>query len=495
MGSTTTAHIRLNPLDHFPPSNYNFFVSYLPLKDGVTPEEVFSVVHESLRRLFQELPWLSGKVWPQSSSAPGWRPGQLEIQYSTSDFEGNKPLRHLRINHLDPEELGMGFDDLREAGFPLDVFEDEQLINAELLPRVEDGPDCLVAQANFLPGACLLVSGTQHAVCDGTSYFDVAKVWAGHCEALQQPGAPMAAPLPAECSDRTLLDRVWEKEGTRTPMDKIDSVSWHLLDLQRPGSPRPEAAKSLKTLAKDSMQAASFYISPEKFAALKKSCAESSTLRTSANDALSALIWRAMLKAKYQSALAAGRISTTQPDPPEARLFTTVDGRPNISESQALPLLYLGNLFFIHICRLPLERLVGPDMSLGAIADAIRTVLDKSTHKALQDAYTLARQVNDLNKIRFNRGHTPGSFDIVISSFLMFPYEGVGWGKKVFANEGRPYAVRPLMRRFNRASQMCFVMPRKLNGGVEFVLNLFEDEMEYLLQDEEFEEWAMHFSF
>lgn len=280
-------------------------------------------------------------------------------------------------------------------------------------------------------------------------------------------------------------------------MDQIDSVSWGLLDLQRPGSPtRPEAAKSLKILAEEPMPPAWFYVPPEQFSNLKKHCAEKTTSRISGNDALTALIWRGMLKAKYKAALAAGRIQESQPENyPEARLFAPVDGRPNISQSQALPMVYLGNLFFIHLCKLPLLTLVGAATSLGRVAENIRAVVDTSTHKALQDAYTLAREVDDLNKIRFNRGHTPGSFDIVISSFLMFPYDNVAWGDKVFANGGRPYAVRPLMRRFSRASQFCFVLPRKANGGVEFVVTLYEDEMKFLLEDEEFGEWALHYSF
>lgn len=499
MTVSATQHLRLNPLDHFPPSNYNFFVKYFPLKDGVTTDEVFTVIHESIRRLFRELPYLSGRVWEESPDTPGWRQGQLEIRYNVDDFEGDKPLRHLSKRFLEPEELGFNFEDLRETGFPLDAFEDEQLIGAELLPRYEDGPDCFIARANFLPGALLLVSGTQHAVCDGTSYFDVAKVWAGHCEALQKPGSPLAKYLPPECADRALLDRIWEKEGTGLPMDKVDPISWHLLDLQRPGSPRPEAAKSLKVLSKDSMRAGSFYISPEKFSALRRYCQETSggISRISGNDALTALIWRGMLKAKYKAGLATGRIKETDSHL-EARLFAPVDGRPNISESQALPMQYLGNLFFVHIIRQPLFTLVGADAvqnPMGRVAETIRHVADKATHKALQDAYTLAKEVDDLNKIRLNRGHTPGSLDVVISSFLMFPYQDVKWGDRVFANGGVPYALRPLMRRFSRASQFCFVMPRRSTGGVEFILTLYEDEMNFLLEDEEFSTWAQLYSF
>ncbi|KAK1988401.1 hypothetical protein LZ30DRAFT_790996 [Colletotrichum cereale] len=496
MGSTTTRHLRLNPLDHFPPSNYTFFCSYLPLQDNVAPDEVFNVLQESLRRTFRELPWLSGKVFPQSYS-PGWRPGQLEIRYDVAEFEGNQPLRQLRINHLDPEEIGLAYQDVKESGFPLDTFRDEQLTTAELLPNLEDGPDCLSAQANFLPGACLLVIGTQHAACDGTSYFDVWRIWAGHCESLQRPGAPWPDPVPAESSDRAALDRIWEKEGTGTAAVDVAPESWSLLDLQRPGAPKLKAAASLKTLSDDSMQSAVFYISPDSFTALRKRCAAGSSAHISGNDAISALIWRCLLKAKRDAALLAGsRVSVTAGElaSADARLFMTLDARPDIS--QALPLMYLGNLSVVNICTLNANSLTSPNVSLGTVAQAIRSVVDKATTQALLDAYTLAREVDDLNKIRLNRGHTPNSFDMVLSSLLMYPVEGVTWGDgRLFANGGKPDAVRPLMGRFNRASQVCFVMPRKAHGGVEFVCNLFEEEMNLLLEDEEFGEFAMHYSY
>ncbi|KAK3328387.1 hypothetical protein B0T19DRAFT_461867 [Cercophora scortea] len=471
MGSTTTTHLRLNPLDHFPPSNYTFFCSYLPLKHGVTPDEVFNVLQKSLRQTFKQLPWLSGRVFPEesSSSVPGWRPGQLEIRYDVSELDDDKPLRQLRINHLDPDELGFTYEDLQESGFPLDSFQDEQLTTSVLLPHLENGPDVFSAQANFLPGACLLVVGTQHAACDGTSYFDVWRIWAGNCEALQQkPGTPFPSPPPPESSDRAILDRIWAAEGTHTPVADISPASWSLLDLQQPGAPKLEAATSLKTLADESQRSAVFYVSPENFTALQKRCAETSPSpgggRISGNDALSALIWRSMLRAKRDAALTSGRLSHADLATAEARLFMTLDGRPDFSAAQALPILYLGNLSVINICTQPLPTLTAPPSTipLGTIASAIRQVVNKATTPSLLDAYTLAREVDDLNKLRLNRGHTPRSFDMVLSSLLMYPVEGVQWGPSpgsevegggLFGNGGRPEAVRPLMRRFDRASQ------------------------------------------
>ncbi|KAI1106149.1 hypothetical protein F4804DRAFT_301596 [Jackrogersella minutella] len=501
MATKLAGNITLNPLDHFPPSNYTYFCSYLPLKDGVTPAEVIDVFQEALRRTFTQLPWLSGKIYLQSSSVPGWRPGQLEIRYDTADFEGNVPLRQLRVKHLDAEEVGMSYEDLKESGFPLNVFEDEQLTAGDLLLRYEDSPDCLSAQANFMEGACLFLIATQHAACDGTSYFDVWKIFATHCDYLQRPGSPWPDPPSAESTDRTILDRVWKSEGTGTPMAQVKADSWSLLDLQMPGAPEPKAPTSFMTLSDDAMQAALFYISPENFSALQTHCAKNSPpgMNISGNDAVSALIWRCMMrakqKAKQKAGLAENGISTSEADldTAEARLFMTLDARPYISQS--MPMLYLGNLFFVNILGMPLNTLTAAETGLEKIAQAIRAVLSKATPQAILDAYTLAKEVDDLNRIRLKRGHTPNSLDIVISSLLMFPVEGVRFGGRVFANDGLPDAVRPLMRRFNRASQFSFILPRKPYGGVEFVLNLFDDEMDLLLEDEEFGQWCLHYSF
>ncbi|KAI0855718.1 hypothetical protein F4860DRAFT_449909 [Xylaria cubensis] len=495
MTKNTGTHITLNPLDHFPPSNYTYFVTYLPLKDGVMPDEVIDVLREALRRTFVQLPWLSGKIHYQSSDVPGWRPGQLEIRYNKADFDGDTPLRQLRTNYLDPEKFGATYEDLRESGFPLNMFEDEQVSPAELLPRYEDSPDCFSVQANFLPGACLLTTASQHAACDGTSQFDVWKIFAANCDSLQEPGSPWSELPAAESSDRTILDRIWNTEGTGTPLQDVKPVSWSLLDIQRPGAPRLEAAPSLKVLSEEPMQSAIFYIPPEKFSILQKRCAEQAqpSVNVSGNDALSALVWRCMLRAKQKVVLEGSRTVEQDAQSVQARLFVTLDARPNISH--AMPMIYLGNCFVINICSKPLVALTSAETTLGEVARDIRSVLNRATRTVLLDAYTVAKEAPDLDKIRLNRGHTPGSFDMVLTSLLMFPVQDVKFGGRVFANGGRPDGMRPLMRRFNRASQVCFVMPRRPSGGVELILNLYKDEMKILLEDKEFGEWCLFWSF
>jgi hypothetical protein len=38
---------------------------------------------------------------------------------------------------------------------------------------------------------------------------------------------------------------------------------------------------------------------------------------------------------------------------------------------------------------------------------------------------------------------------------------------------------------------LCLVLPRLASGGVEFLLNLFDEEMDLLVKDPEFKKYAM----
>lgn len=178
------------------------------------------------------------------------------------------------------------------------------------------------------------------------------------------------------------------------------------------------------------MQLDLFYMSPERFSCLQKLCDRdaSSGVKISGNDALSALVWRCMLKAKRKAALTGRRTtlaSATQLAKTKARLFVTRDARPDIS--QPMPMLYLGDFFFVDICPMALEHSTTEKTILSEIAVESRQVLNQATPTTLLDAYTLAKEVPDRSSIRLDRGHTPASFDMVLSSLLMFPVEGVNF--------------------------------------------------------------------
>ncbi|KAK5659466.1 hypothetical protein OQA88_667 [Cercophora sp. LCS_1] len=479
----STHHAPLSVLDHFAIPNYTAISWYIPLKDDATPQDAFNALREGLRLTFRQLPWLSGKVHKMSPLSPGWRPGQLEIRHSAADLEGD--LAQFHFKQLDESEAP-SYDDLKDCGFPMDTFPDEDMLWGTYIkiPEEDEGAECFKAQANFFPGGVLLCGATHHNACDGTSQFDVWRQWAANCDAFQSgPASETPEPL---SSDRGILERIWTAESThQSNKNDMKPVSWTLLDMDPPSAtPRPP---SVVTISEEKMQSAVFYMSPDKFTALHKKCqTETGNPRISGNDALTAFIWRGLLKARHTAALASGRTPELNA---EAKLQLTLDGRPDISRAGTMPLIYYGNIVFMNECTMPLSILTSPDTGVSAVAAAVRHTAEQATSQTMLDSYALAKGVQHFQELGLRLSPLTG-WDMILSSLIMFPVEGMRWGGEVFGRGGEVDAIRPMWDAINGAARLCFPLPRRGGGGVEFVVNLFGDEMDLLLADGEFVEFA-----
>lgn len=166
-----------------------------------------------------------------------------------------------------------------------------------------------------------------------------------------------------------------------------------------------------------------------------------------------------------------------------------LDGRPNYFN--AIPAPYHSNLTLINQYHRTLAALTADSTSLGHVAVDIRAVADSATHEALLDAYAVARGVEDLSILPHGRGLA--AFDNVISSLLMYPLDDLQFGGQHWVNGGKPQAIRPLMEQWNSSGRICFVLPRKRNGSVEFVLNALPDEMALMIRDVDFSCFATSF--
>lgn len=500
--SSTQTRIALSPLDHNAPRNYSNSVFYFSLKPGVGATEVFDVLQEGLHRTFEQLPWLNGTVHRQSQSegGEGWRPGQLEIRYEAL---GPKPHHQLRRKELSSP---MSYGELKEESFPAGVFDDATLAWAPVMPDIDSGPHVFIAQANFMPGACILTYALYHTAGDGAAYYEVAKLWAANCYILSPLSDVLPPPTPeADRQDRTLPERIWAREGgaARSP-HSIDRSTWTLLgvdyaDTQTSQATAPQTLTSTATATATAtpnvrvMDAGVFYISPANFQALQQECSREAGVPISGTDALCALIWRGLLKARTA---VAGTTAAAAADA-EARLDMILDGRTDFSPF--FPPDYLGNFTVTKQTTMALGSLVSPDTRVASVATAIRNggggAIDQSR---LLDMYTLLRSVPDFDQLSRWKALRRSRVDkptLLITSLLPFPFEQLSFGgDRIFGNGGTPDALRVLMGAFNRSTRLCLLMSRKRNGGIEFFLNLFPEEMELLLDDTEFGKYAMFVS-
>lgn len=512
-----TLFIPLGPLDHIAPCNIPQSIIYLGLKQNIDPREAFNCLREGLRRTILQAPWLHGKVHFRVPDSPGWRPGQLEIRYKSIDQgRGFPPTSEipLRFNKL-PKSLS--FVELREAGFPLDIFDDATLLwTSPFEPDFESGVEVFAAQANFVPGGCLLVLSIAPPASDGTAMLSVTKLWADHCSSLfreredKSANGNQSVPQLLVGVDRFALDSFLTKAKEQFKMLEsfdqnqardlqhlvgIDEFDWASGNGAQPdNSVETNVAfdTSRSSLQGSEMKPSIFYMPQPMYADLRKELISvHNATDVSGKDVICAFIWKSILRA-----WAGGGAQPTADLGATATLAIPFDARPDLSH--ILPPNYLGNLNFEQKVTLPLPALISTDASIPWVAKMIRMNATQHIHeKALLEAYSLLRSVSEYDnahvQIRASRLSTL-SPSVGILSPMTLPFNDTCFGEHVFANGGRPEAFRPMMGMCNRGYRTCFVIPRKQHGGIEFVMTLSEEERGFLQDDDEFNRYALFIS-
>ncbi|CAI7639654.1 unnamed protein product [Penicillium bialowiezense] len=473
--------IPLGPLDHIASSNIPQSVIYLSLKEDTSPQSAFDCLREGLKHTLSQTPWLAGRVHYQSESTPGWRPGQLEIRYPSDTISS----KIFRFNQL---ETCLSFSDLHETGFPLDSFDDEALLwTSPFDPDFDQGAHVLAAQANFVSGGCILVLSVAAPASDGTAMLAVTKIWADHCSnALSQVDSNV--PRLRSTTDRSVLDTFLEDKRTlrfdHLSIDDASEISRLVGFDDAPNDP-PSGFDS------SGMEPKVFYMPQSAYTSLRKQCTqEFGAAEISGNDLICALIFRSLVRASTSS----GIPSSTSTELQVASLSLPFDGRPKLLQS--MESLYLGNVNYENRVTVPLETLIAPGTSVPWVANAIYAHAEESAHiDMLLAAYYLARSATKYDNqqgLRAARMHPPTSVGVMAPMTL--PFNDTCFGKHVFANNGNPEAFRPLMGSCNRGYRTCFVVPRKKAGGIEFVMTLSEEELDFLASDEEFSQYAFSLS-
>lgn len=233
-----------------------------------------------------------------------------------------------------------------------------------------------------------------------------------------------------------------------------------------------------------------FYVSPQNFTQLRSEClqvskamGDATSNNISGNDALSALIWQGLMRARVRARAGS---NVDEPDPSSC-LEMTLDGRSDFST--ALPPTYLGNVILINQSFFSLSKLISTQTAISEVAQVIRENGSRIHPGSVLDAYTLVKNIPDYNQLKLRFTTVEGN-DMMITSLLKFP-SSISFGTEFFENEGQPAALRPLMGGFEIFFRICFILPMKSHGGIEFVVSLYDDEMEELLQDREFGNYAM----
>ncbi|KAJ4385198.1 hypothetical protein N0V93_010259 [Gnomoniopsis smithogilvyi] len=408
------------------------------------------------------------------------------------------------LGHIS-SETQQTYADLRDSGFPSDVFPEEQLLlDAPMVGDVDvSGADVFLAQANFLPGGILLALTTFHAATDGAGMLNITKVWAQNLRELQQLDSSNG-PAPFRFSprdlERKIPDQIWQRcqhdEPSKRSFNQDDRWLRGLVALN-PGDDAKAIEDAVGTDSNTHKQGSPsrkhsrtminriMFLSSVDLAALQKTCAAepvpAGTPPVSASDAIHALLWRTQIRAR----VAAAEARSFQLSATESVFESPVDIR--ISFGPNFPSAYAGNCWLLNTARMPVAKLIPPSTSLGHIAQVLREAGARVETRAIQDAYSLLQSTDDLSRVQGRFVDRLNSADFLVSNMIFFQMSEINFGSRYFGNNGMPQSVRVLHGQYAPYVRLGHVLPRNSShGGVEISMNLFNDEMDFINKDQEF---------
>ncbi|KAG0160288.1 Transferase [Penicillium digitatum] len=470
--------IHLSPMDNVMPRFYARLIFAFRCSSNHDHQKIRDLLEQGLRRTSADIPSVAGKVFTRPVTPD--RAGQLEMRVHPSYC----PTVHAR------EFSELDYDELLDEGLPQDILDPNILFPVIGAPDSEQGAPAFLAQANFVTGGLLLAVGLYHSVIDGTSGVWLAKKWAEHTRHLQSVTEDRALlEIMPRSTDPGVLEDLWLAQGySPLTVEELktgakgsnDPSLWRLLGLDPLNTPpSPPLMVEPEERKERPMQSTIFYLSPQALEDLKKASTEEPFGRVSTNDALMALLWRSIIRARFPS-------NTSSTDTDEAILDTTYDGRAGFSPD--LPFTYMGSLIFTCTARMQRSQLVSPTASLASVAHEIRQAAKNIDSSRMHAAFGLAVSIPDYTKLTYPFATFAGA-EVCITSWIAWSMFDLDFGP-IFANGGRPDFVRPPRQEFDAVCRRCVVLPLQSHGGCEVLISLVADEMQRLEQDPELARFA-----
>lgn len=422
-----------------------------PVPDSSAQSATITTLQKGLERLSEALPWVAGQVVKEPG--PEGSSGVFKIKHLDS-------TPRLVINDLRNDPSTPTMEDLRRAGFPMSMFDEDVVAPRRTLPGGPGydpaGPEpVLLLQVNWIEGGLVLTVNGQHAAMDMTGQGEVIRLLSKACKGEPFTAEEVATQNLARDTIVPLLDDSYE------PGDELDEQ----VVPQQPLHTQPATLEDPSTQPK--VQWVYFSFNSKSLSELKAEADRSrdgSTPFISTDDALTALIWQAITKA---------RLSRLKPDQ-KIKLSRAVDARSFVGVSKGYPGL-LQTMTYNN--ETPQQLIAFP---LGIIASRLRSELDaEKVRFRVQGLATAMSRLADKSGFSFTALSNPNT-DIMLSSWAK-----VGcWDLDFGLGLGKPECVRRPM--FTPCEGLMYLMPRSLDGEISLGVSLRKDDIERLKADEGF---------
>ncbi|RMJ02432.1 hypothetical protein CDV36_015299 [Fusarium kuroshium] len=515
---------KLGPMDLLGGNMYDGFNFFLPLRPGVSFEQAYKVLQRGLVRAMELVPALGGKVIACSEHEIGYKKGDLRLTLpplpsTASGASLPEAPRQLRFRDL--SSVLPSYAEQRASGFLTSAYRDELLTTCPAWPDLPT--DVLYAQANFVEGGCVLAFNAHHHSFDGIGVLIALRVWAECCRFVQGDASANCEWLHPESLNRDMLSMLYELEGFAKPADEVDPRVWGFLPYADPAlrekekekekendkivpKPKTKKAPSSRHLPEPprlplteywppkprtdgrTLTSSTFLISAEKLERLQKSVELAEDPESldkgslSLGDVLQAFFWRAAIRARR-------RPEHSSPED-TAIIEMPTDVRPYFSSH--LPPTYMANCVIMNRQYMSVSELCSSQTALCKIAQVCREARNRVNQELVHDAFSLLHAIPDnspgSHSTAFLGQGVQDGWHSLFNNMMLFQASDMGpFGGDVFE---APEAVRLQMDWLNKAFRGLFIYPMREDGGVELMLGTLPEELDAMMNDGEFTQFA-----
>lgn len=466
----------LTPVDHVMPQVYTRTVlcyRYPPSSSAAQPfEDIVDLLRTSLSSVLSEYHILAGRLCVEPTTGKPW------VRPATESSANNPQSSGVRfvVNDL-VDSAFPSFPDLERQNFPIsllpgDVLAPVESFSAKLSQdtdnQTESGVELLVVQTNLIRSGIIITVCTHHSICDGTGHASFIHRWAQLSrKILQNPGE--------------LFSKYNPSIHDRSPL-MPDHESWITVPQQEHRAYKVvepvKMAPSQGFKTPPPMESVIFHIKPENIQLLKAQCNSTNpkAVRLSTNDALSALFWRVVSRARLE-------VKKTPVDAQTmSMLGMAVNARSRLNPP--LPKNYFGKVNLYSVTLLPLSFLAYPPITLSPVAISIRESLGIIDSDFVRSAAQYL--------------HTTQKNSSVVASFNCFLGNDLAitsWADMALYGEGGDFGSGELERARipnSKFDGMGIILPRKggQGEGLELLVGLEAECMKRMKDDDD---WKTYF--
>jgi hypothetical protein len=479
MADQLLKRICLSPLDQLAPRYYiEGVLAFAQRSSGESRDkwetQCIASMQLGLKATFAQLPFLSYKIVETEGFSAN---GRIELQESLSPEKKALSIFNIkRISTISQAHTTPSYGDSRSL--PSGKYSPVDGVNGSSLPL-----DVCQAQLTFIHGQAVLCFAVHHAVFDGVGYGFIISQLAKNCRLVERGCEVFEAAFP--------------RRRYISPDGGFKST-WRSLSCYNPPPPiENDITPNQESKIKRSL-VSSFFLAEDRLVQLRKlisnhlSHTNPTTNYISTLDALSALIWCEISRARYAFTQVPLNETTQSP--------TTRFGLP---VSSRRPLELPENYVYNSVVRaatpaIPISSIVVTTKNsddnapkyyslLATLATLIRQTIHSVDKNYIHQIMNLSISTKDVCIFQPRPGENfiTGPYDVVISSWMSLPVynDNVNFGEGL----GRVEFLRPSPR--DEFDGLCYVLPARPNGDVQVVVGLEEGAMMLLCESKVWEAW------